>query len=337
MRTPKYEYYYLAQHHQIITAIIVTMMSAPARHALVVGGTSGIGQGIALALARRGDIQVTIAGRSEQRGAEIVQQLSALSSAPKDKDGHPQQQQQQQQQYQLQHQFLSINAFDLESVKELANKHSNISKNNEHKVDLLVMTQGMATLQGYTPTVNDGIDEKLQLHVFSRFYLAKLLAPHMKEESRILTVLSAGVHGKYQHVETDFELQQNYSIQNAADAAGYYTDALFQQLQEQHPTLTIAHAAPGFVNTNWGTEMPWILRKLFLRPLQSLFGKSLEQCGETLTKAWLDDIPEHRYSLIDEQGQIININSKVDGSMKHTPEERDIIWNKTMLLLPPDV
>jgi NAD(P)-dependent dehydrogenase (short-subunit alcohol dehydrogenase family) len=266
----------------------------------VVGGTSGIGHGIALALANRGDVEVTIAGRSETRGNDIVErELSRVSP-------------------QHNHAFAAVDAFDLKSVKELAAKH-------QGRTELLVMTQGMATLQGYTPT-GSGLDQKLQLHYFSRIYLAQLLAPHMPKGSRIITVLSAGVHGKYRHFQDDFELERNYSIKNAADAAGWYTDAGFEALAEKHPHLVVAHAAPGFVNTNWGTEMPTVVRGI-IRPLQSLFGKSQEECGETLTTAWMN-LETPGYYLIDPKGELIS------NGIKHTPEERDIIWNKTMLLLP---
>ena len=34
-------------------------------------------------------------------------------------------------------------------------------------------------------------------------------------------------------------------------------DIMVDSLSREHPGITFAHAAPGFVNTNWGTEMPW--------------------------------------------------------------------------------
>lgn len=274
------------------------MLSSP-RRALVVGGTSGIGHGIALALAKRGDVEVTIAGRSATRGAEIVAQLNQLSNE------HT-------------HSFEPIDGFRLETVKELAEK-------SKGKVDLLVMTQGMATLQGYTPTV-DNIDQKLQLHYFSRIYLTSLLAPHMKDGSRVMSVLSGGVHNKYNKFDQDFELKESYSIQNAADAAGFYNDAGFDRLAAAHPHLIVVHAAPGFVNTNWGTEFPSMLR-MILRPLQ-LFGTSLEACGETLTKGWLQ-IDEPGFKLMDSKGALIG-----ETGVKHTKEERDVIWAKTLEILP---
>lgn len=274
--------------------------------ALVVGGTSGIGHGIALALAKRGDTEVTIAGRSAARGGEIVSQLNQLSPAAGDGGGHT---------------FEKVDGFDLSTFRDLAER-------KKGEVDLLIMTHGMATVQGYTPTTTDGIDQKLQLHYFSRFYLTHLMAPHMKDGSRVLTVLSAGVHGRYKNFEKDFALKDgSYSIQNAADAAGFYTDAGFEGLAKEHDKLIVAHAAPGFVNTNWGKEMPILLR-MAIRPLQSLFGKSSEDCGETLTTAWLG-ISEPGYTLIDDKGGIIG-----NGGLKHTRPERDVIWAKTLEILP---
>lgn len=283
--------YRLAEH-------CIAIMSLSSRRALVVGGTSGIGKGVALALAKR-QYEVIIAGRSEANGQVVIQQMEGGSNK---------------------HQFVPIDAFDLASVKQVAASVAG-------KIDVLVMTQGMATLQGYTPT-KDGLDEKLQLHYFSRIYLAGLLAPKMKEGSLILTVLSAGVHNKFKHSEDDFELKKNYSIKNAADAAGYYTDAGFAALSEKYPSLTIAHAAPGFVSTNWGTEMPWMVRAA-LRPIQAAFGTSLEKCGETLTEGLLK-LPTGGYFLMDSNGKCID---KAKG-LKHTAAERDVIWDRTVALFP---
>lgn len=270
------------------------------RTALVVGGTSGIGHGIALALAKKGDITVTIAGRSQERGAEIVQQLNAASKSER-------------------HSFRQVDAFDLNSVAKLADVNA----------DLLVMTQGMATTQGYTPTVN-GIDQKLQLHYFSRVYLARLMASKMaqKPSPKVLTVLSGGVHSRYNKFDSDFELKDSYSVKNAADAAGFYTDAGFESLSKEVPSVTFCHAAPGFVNTNWGTEFPWYLRAA-VRCMQPL-GRSPEKCGELLTEGWLN-LPSsegNNFYLMDQNGKVI-----ADG-IKHTAEERELIWSKTLELLP---
>jgi NAD(P)-dependent dehydrogenase (short-subunit alcohol dehydrogenase family) len=290
-----------------VSIIMSTLPSSQRLRALVVGGTSGIGEGIALALAKR-DCDVTVAGRSQQRGAAVVEKLQDISPSKM-------------------HKFIPVDGFDLKSLHVLK---------DEPAPDVVVLTQGMATIQGYTPT-KDGLDQKLQLHYFSRIYLARLLAPGMaKQQSestsgntppRILSVLSAGVHGKYKHFEDDFQVRNHYSIKNAADAAGFYTDAGFEAFSRENPSFIVAHAAPGFVSTRWGTEMPFLLRAL-IRPMQQAFGKSPEECGNTLTNS-IFEITEPGYFLIDEKGQQITKNG-----MKHTKDERDVIWEKTLELLP---
>jgi NAD(P)-dependent dehydrogenase (short-subunit alcohol dehydrogenase family) len=291
--------------------------------AMVVGGTSGIGQGIAEALARR-NYQVILCGRSQERGDAIVESLKNLSPPSSTTEGD--------QKESPLHQFLPIDAFDLKSVKSVAQQ---AVSGGSTKLDVLVMTQSMASVQGYTPT-KDGLDQKLQLHYFSRVYLAMLLAPHMNVAPstsascpRILSVLSAGVHAKYKNALDDFELKDHYSTKNAADAAGFYNDAALEHLAKDHRSIAFCHAAPGFVNTNWGTELPWAA-KLLLRPIQAAFGRSLHDSGEYLTSGLLDNIKGPGLYLMGEKGQILDN----DKNVKHTPDERDAIWENTLRLLP---
>jgi len=250
----------------------------PVRKALVVGGTSGIGHGISLYLAKTG-VDVTIAGRSESAGTKIVGEMNDVSRAA----GH----------IEPNHSFVKVDAFDLTDVKNLAHAHSGT------QLDYLVMTQGMATIQGLTLT-NDNIDQKLCLHYYSRMLLANILAPTLSksDDGKVLSVLSAGVHSAYTGLESDPLLEKNYSIKNAADAAGYYNDLGCDLLAQKYPKLAVSHACPGFVNTNWGTEMPWALR-MCVRGLQ-VFGTSLEQCGENLGGGLLKLSPG--FTLMDPDG-----------------------------------
>jgi NAD(P)-dependent dehydrogenase (short-subunit alcohol dehydrogenase family) len=294
--------YFTSRYRSVATLTNVSGSNKMTTKALVVGGTSGIGKGIALALAQRGNVAVTIAGRSKERGDEIVKELEKICPSQK-------------------HSFQQVDAFDLKSVKKLADVDTN----------LLVMTQGMGTLQGYTPTV-DGIDQKLQLHYFSRIYLANLMAKKLstKESPKVLTVLSAGVHSKYTGYKDDFDLSKTYSQMNAANAAGLYMDAAFESLAKRYPSIVFAHAAPGFVNTNWGTEMP-VMMKGLIRMMQPL-GRSLEKCGELLTTGWMELEPtdDNNYFLLDRNGKVVM------NGMKHNEEDREVIWTKTMELLPED-
>jgi len=86
------------------------------------------------------------------------------------------------------------------------------------------------------------IDEKLMLHFYGRMAFLKYLLPALSQSSssqsgesenhegrggggsRVLSVLSGGIHSAYEEMFNDPELKENYSLKNAADSAGYYND-----------------------------------------------------------------------------------------------------------------
>jgi hypothetical protein len=64
----------------------------------------------------------------------------------------------------------------------------------------------------------EGLDVKLALHYFSRVAFVEALGQALDaNKGKVLLVLSAGVHSAY--TEDDFELKDNYSLMNAANAA----------------------------------------------------------------------------------------------------------------------
>ncbi|GMI11049.1 hypothetical protein TrLO_g10689 [Triparma laevis f. longispina] len=245
--------------------------------ALVVGATSGIGHGIAVTLASKGT-SVILAGRSETAAAKIIEECKLAS---KDVDPQPT------------FTFKKVDGFNLTTIKDLAGSITSL--------DWLIMTQGMATIQGFTPT-SDGFDQKLSLHVYSRFLLASLLSPKLAQSSdgRVLSVLSGGVHSPYTSYTSDFELKNNYSVKNAADSAGFYNDCYLDCLASKNNTVKYGHAAPGFVSTNWGTEMPAMLR-MMIRPLQAAFGRDKFKCGEYMYEG-LMGMETGRVNIIDQKG-----------------------------------
>ena len=214
----------------------------PGRVALVVGGTSGIGRAGAVRLAEA-QYGVIVVGRDAARGAEVVAECAAASGPA------------------ASHQFLRCDASLLSAVRATA---ADVAA-RVPALDALVLTQGMASMSGFTPTA-EGLDTKLSLHYYSRVAFVQALLPSLRAAPapRVLAVLSAGVHGAYKHAASDFELRQHYSIKNAADAAGCYPDAAWESLSREagNERISFVHAAPGFVATSWGTELPWAVRCL---------------------------------------------------------------------------
>jgi NAD(P)-dependent dehydrogenase (short-subunit alcohol dehydrogenase family) len=275
-------------------------MSTATKRALVVGGTSGIGHGCALALAKRG-VDVTIAGRSTKAGTQILDQLQTI--APNGK-----------------HAFVKIDCFSLKDVKKVADQING----SDDGLDYLVMSQGMATIQGFTPTT-DGLDQKMSLHYYSRMLLGASLALKLGASSdpRVMSVLSGGVHSPYKGFKNDVDLKKHYSIPNAANAAGFYNDLGLDTLADQHPSISYTHSAPGFVATKWGTEMPWYIRGP-TRMFQFAVGKSKEDCGEDLVKGMLEN-SKKGFNVMDQNGRVAGSKTSM-----HSADSKSFIWGHTM-------
>jgi len=293
------------------------------RHALVVGGTSGIGHGLALRLAEAG-CSVTVVGRSAERGSAVVSEMQAAAGPPAASGGGaancsagpgPS------------FLFKPLDCFSLPACGGFAEAY----KASGAPLDLLVLTQGMATIQGYTPTPAEkgGLDEKLTLHYYSRIALARALAPLLQKSSdgRCLSVLSAGVHAPYENFAADPDLSRgSYTLKNVADSAGFYTDIALDRLSEENPGVSFVHAAPGFIASSWGTEMPWAIR-LVVRLLQNL-GRSKEDCAEYLFRAlYHQDFAGGGFHLIDQYGEATPSVTKLHA------EAKDRVWSHTESVL----
>eukprot|EP00047_Mylnosiga_fluctuans_P010966 m.18912 g.18912 ORF g.18912 m.18912 type:complete len:320 (-) comp3386_c0_seq1:124-1083(-) len=276
-------------------------VSLAGKTAIVVGGTAGIGAGIAQRLAQA-DASVVIVGRSKQRGEEMVKTLSTLSKTAK-------------------HEFIPCDGTLLGNVATFSKAYAA----GHERLDYLVLTQGIATTQGRTETA-EGIDEKMSLHYYSRMAYIRTLLPLLEraDDPRVLTVLSAGVHKPYTGYSTDPELKTTYSLANAAYAAGFYNDIAVESLALEHPAVSFIHAAPGTINTNWGTELPLLLRGL-VRMIQP-FMRSLQDCGEYMASALMDPEYHGGWSLMDQNG-----NKTHPTALQ--AEARAAVWASTQAVL----
>ncbi|KAG9401265.1 hypothetical protein AC1031_010023 [Aphanomyces cochlioides] len=273
--------------------------SFPGQTALVVGGTSGIGEGIARRLAQA-KFDVVIAGRNAVRGNEIVKELNDINPTGT-------------------YRFLPVDAQLMKNVQGLSSQVPPIDK--------LVLTQGIGTFQGYTPT-SEGIDQKLALHYYSRMAFIQEFLPMLRESMnspRVLSVLTAGVHPPYLHYREDSEVKEHYSIKNAADAGCMYNDLMLDAWSEkpENSGIAFAHSAPGFVATNLGSGMPWIVR-LLLKPAQ-LLARSKDECGEFMADFLLDpEVTPGKFYPIDQNAEPTTKTSA------HTDEAKAFIYQHTL-------
>lgn len=314
------------------------------RTAVVVGATSGIGEACAFRLAEQGFLVVAVGRDRPGRAEAMVEKLMEKSVGINHDSGstNNNSNSNHQQRTSPPHEFYACDAFSLSSIQETAQK----IQAKHPKIDTLVMTQGMATTQGFTPT-NEGNDEKLTLHYYSRMGMIQSLLPALTKSDMpavVVSVLSGGVHSVYQKYQDDPTLKQTYSIKNAADAAGYYNDLGLDQFALDHSEIKFVHAAPGFVNTNWGSEFHPILRGIvrFMQP----FGKSAADCAEMLMGATVlaveagESLPElpKRNENDDPSSEggvyIIGQHGKTAALTKdHSPGARASIWKHTKEVL----
>jgi NAD(P)-dependent dehydrogenase (short-subunit alcohol dehydrogenase family) len=300
------------------------------RTAVVVGATSGIGEACALRAAEQGYCVIAVGRDRPGRAEAVVERLTEASRQTSSDDA-----------LLPKHEFRPCDAFSLKSVHECA---TSISKDHP-VVDALVLTQGMATIQSFTPTKEEGNDEKLTLHYWSRIAMTNGLLPSLRKSTMkggavVLSVLSGGVHSPWKNYASDPELKKNYSIPNAANCAGYYNDLGFDHLARQadNSNINFVHSSPGFVNTNWGTEFPWALRQMvrLFQPLgrrpsdcaEFMIGPTVfaSDAGDALPPRPNDDGSGGVY-IMGENGQAKDLTNL------HTQEARDFVWKTTVEVL----
>ena len=271
------------------------------KRVLVLGGTKGIGLGLAQHFASRG-ASVAIVGRTDPQ----VPSLSFLKVCPTLFLR------------QFAHLSLSLKA-DLSLVKEGARVTRDYLSSGG--IDVLILSPGIATFQGYTPTA-EGLDTKMALHYYSRVASALEAASALDASAgSCLFVLSGDIHSPYIPPEGESGLsEKDYSLKRAADAAGFFTDAAIQSLAKEHPRARFVHANPGFVASSWGTELPGPIRWL-ARGAQAAFARTTETCANYMAIALKG--PPGAF-IATQNGEIKNFQPEL------TEEVRNRLWADTI-------
>eukprot|EP01124_Arcella_intermedia_P015657 TRINITY_DN2220_c0_g1_i1.p1 TRINITY_DN2220_c0_g1~~TRINITY_DN2220_c0_g1_i1.p1 ORF type:complete len:293 (+),score=45.17 TRINITY_DN2220_c0_g1_i1:40-918(+) len=285
----------------------VPLINLTGRNALIIGGTSGIGEGIAYNLASK-KANVIIAGRNAEAGNRIVAKLQEINESG-------------------QYQFKSV---DFTSIKDTRRFTSEI-KTSLDRLHYLILTAGMFRLGGRQETP-EGLDDKMALHYYARFCairellgLLEAAAEGSEDTPKVVTVLGA-TKGSLVH-DGDFSLKTHYGVSEAAQACTLYNDLMVEEFSLRHPAVSFFHSSPGVVNTNLARNFPAFVRY----PAEFLakhFASSPESCAESMMRGVFSPAHQRGWFLLDEQGE--NYNKVVKD---HTPEIRKKVWDHTVEVL----
>ena len=264
--------------------ILSSLRSPP--NVVVVGGTSGIGQAIALAIARHcPTAKITIVGRN-QAAADAM--LPQLGPSPK---------------------FIRADASLMSEIRTTARQIT--------AVDMLILTQGILTMAGRTPTA-ENIDNKLALHYYGRALFVQELLPLLRSSplgGKVLFVLDA-VNGNPSKINwEDMALENNYSISAAANHAITFTDLAIRHwaAQPENANMTFTHANPGGVKTALADHFPFYVRIPLKCAMALGLGISADECAEFMLHGMLGCDKGYRY--IDNKGETVTKKKAADEGM----------------------
>ncbi|KAF9531431.1 hypothetical protein CPB83DRAFT_849013 [Crepidotus variabilis] len=287
----------------------------PARPvALFVGGTSGIGEGMARAFGRHtnGNADIIIVGRNKAAADGILSSLplpDVASTSPP-----------------VVREFIQCDATRMKNVD--ATTRDILSR--YPKINYLIVSTGILTMAGRDET-EEGIDKKLALHYYARWKFIQDLLPSVNkgktedETGSVMSVLAAGMGGSIDL--GDLGLKKTFSLKNAAMAAPTYNDLMMESFYEKHPSLSLIHSYPGFVRTTLAATSPSViirgssfLMNTVFRPLTT----SADDCAEYM---W-----HGIYSTANKAGAWrINASGEDIGKKSYygDEEQRTRLWNHT--------
>lgn len=231
------------------------------KRALVVGGTSGIGRGIAETLASCG-ANVIVVGSSSARGEATVQAMTSLAKYPSEQT------------------FQALSA-DLSTVKGCIG----MTKQLSCSLDFLVFTVGVWP-DKECPRTADGVDKVIALDVLARFVITEELAALLSKEARVMSVLGSTARTP-PPPSTELMKQlvtcekQNYFTPQMLGTAGTVMDNWLQSAPTHHPGVSFVGTFPGIVDTSLvltSKTFPSCLRPI-LKKLQSLVAMTPQECG----------------------------------------------------------
>jgi len=193
------------------------------KNVLVVGGTQGIGAGVAIRFSQLG-ASVTISGRNEKRANEVIE---TMKKEQKDSS-----------------QELRYRRVDTSLLYDVARFTDEAKKYYQERGGLhyLIQSQGFITFSKDNTT--EGMDNHFTASAFSKWQITQRLLPVLKE-------CTIYILGSYEG-ELDFNDIEchNKSFMESVKRNSVYVDALTKEFQTRNVDLRFYHLFPGLVKSN---------------------------------------------------------------------------------------
>ncbi|ETW74971.1 hypothetical protein HETIRDRAFT_67962 [Heterobasidion irregulare TC 32-1] len=270
--------------------------------AVFVGGTSGIGQGMAEAFNRhtKGDAHIVLVGRNRAAAETIISNMKSV--AGESSTGS--------------YEFVPCDVSLISNVKrsaaDIVAKHP--------KVDFLLITAGV--LAAARTLTAEGLDKASAVHYYGRWAFIHELLPALRAarradaDAKVISVFSAG---------------RGYSAHDPAT----YNDLMCEEYALRNPGIVFAHAFPGGVRTNLlKTSDSALVRALdTILPLLRPFTVSQDECGEYLWRGLYRSVAAAGSGSVPGAYRIGSRGEDL-GMARYlgTPEQRKALWAQSASL-----
>ncbi|KAJ7325898.1 NAD(P)-binding protein [Mycena albidolilacea] len=239
---------------------------------IFVGGTSGIGQGIAEAFARHthGRAHIVLIGRNEAAARAILARLPAPSSGEA-----------------YTREFIPC---DLALVANAKRTSAQLAARFP-RVNIVFLTAGAISLKGFDPT-SEKIDRQMASLYYSKWAFIDGLLPSLRaakqagEDARVAAVHTAGRDIPVDLADLGLEGAMGRGMRGARSLVGQlasYQDLMAKAFGERDPTITFTHTFPGSVDTPVLRASPSLALRIahYVRLVLRIRGEmSIDECGE---------------------------------------------------------
>ena len=273
--------------------------SVAGKSVLVIGGTAGIGKGIAIQFATLG-AKVIISGRSKESAELVLQSLNEINP----------------------NQVHSFRRVDLSLVK---NALAFAKSFEAELLDYVVISAGAIELS--KQETEEGLDKILTLIYYSRFAILKTLADTFVARGlplRCMVVMNPNLASKFHGKDGDFDMKEKSGMTLKPIMNGpLYNSLMVESLAAAYPSLSFTHAFPGAVNTELmaNSSLPWGVRHIAAFCFR-IVSKSIDHCAALLVAGFLADERVKGCHFMDEDGSII-VSS-------HQTSLKDDLWEFTI-------